>query len=396
MNPPKPLTVFFFPAWYPHRGDPMFGLFVKRHAEAVSSVARVGVVFAFGEVKSGPLFDLCHTEESGVSTLRIYYRKCRIPFLGTWVNAFLYLAAVFRGYRKLKIRLGTPDVNHIHVLTRAGVVPLWLKITHGTPFLITEHWSRYLPENRGDFSGFLRKWITRRVVGQASFVTPVSEKLAAAMRSHGLRNPRYELVNNVVDTERFIPGTHVHKECLRWVHVSCMDDRPKNLKGLLDGFARAHAADNRISLQLVGDGVDFNQIRHYAMEKDPHGKLFRFSGMLEGEALLSAFQHADAFVMFSRYENQPVVITEAFSCGLPVVATGVGAIPDMLSEGRGTTVPSEDVQALSDEVLLYAAGQVSFSREAIRQYAVDNFSYGAVAGRFRELYLATLQSAKTT
>ena len=396
MNQPKPLTVFFFPAWYPHRGDALFGLFVKRHAEAITSIAKVGVIFAFGERREGPLFELVHTQENGIETVRVYFRKSTMPFLGTAINAFRYLSASVLGYRTLMNILGRPHVNHVHVLTRAGIVPLWLKLTRGIPYLITEHWSRYLPENRGDFSGVFRRRLTKITVRHAWAVTAVSQKLAEAMRMHGLNNPRYLLVNNVADTDRFVLANSHQRDCLNWLHVSCFDDRPKNLKGLVDGFAMAHAADKRITLHLVGDGIDFHSVRGYAESKDPAGTCFRFSGALEGADLVRAFQDADAFVMFSRYENQPVVIIEAFSCGLPVVATSVGAIPDMLSEGRGTTVPSEDVQALSDAVLRYAGGHISFSREAIRHYAVENFSYGAVAARFRELYLAAVQKGKTS
>lgn len=372
----------------------MFGLFVKRHAEAVAVVARVGVVFARGEAGKVLLYETVHTRENGVETVSVYYRKSNLPLLAGFVNGFRYLCAVRQGYRKLKGISGKPDVNHVHILTRAGIFPLWLKFTSGIPFLITEHWSRYLPENKGDYSGAVRRWLTRVIVRNSSFVTPVSQKLADAMVTHGLDHPHYRLVNNVVDTDRFVPGEAAGKECVRWLHVSCFDDRPKNLRGLLDGFKSAHEADKRLTLNLVGDGVDFMAVKEYAHQIDPAGEIFRFSGLREGEELIKAFQQADAFVMFSRYENQPVVIIEAFACGLPVVATDVGAIPIMLAEGRGRTVPSEDVRALRDALLSYSQGEVSFSREEIRRYAVENFGTRAVAERFRELYLAALQQAK--
>ncbi len=394
MNSPKPLTVFFFPAWYPHRNDPMFGLFVKRHAEAVASLVRAGVVFAIGELRHGPTYDMNHICENGVETISVYYRKSQVPMLGSFLNGIRFLRAVWMGYLKLKSILGKPDVNHVHVLTRAGIVPLGLKVFSGIPYIITEHWSRYLPENKGNFKGVLRKWLTKIIVRHSSFITPVSQKLADAMMAHGIAHPQYRLVNNVVDTDRFLPGNSDEMQCVHWVHVSCFDDRPKNLKGLLDGFKLAHSTDKRLTLNLVGDGIDFEDIRNYGREIDPAGEIFRFSGLREGEELVKAFQQADAFVMFSRYENQPVVIIEAFACGLPVVATDVGAIPQMVAEGRGMAVKSEDVQALCDAILMYAQGTISFSREEIRRYALENFGNRAVADRFRELYLATIQQSK--
>lgn len=386
-------TIFFFPAWYPHRGDSMFGLFVKRHAEAVSRYCRVGVVFAIGESReNGDLFDVVELDENTVSTIRVYYKKSDLKGAATFVNGLRYLRAVMLGYAALVKKLGEPQVNHVHVLTRAGIFALYKNITTGTPYIITEHWSRYLPINKGAYVGFLRKQLTKWIVRNAAAVTPVSDKLAQAMKSYGLQNAKYVLVNNVVDVSRFI-YRHKSNDCFRWLHVSCFDDEPKNITGLLRGFAKAYEKDKRLSLTLVGEGIDFERINRFASELSLPNEALRFTGKLEGEALQQEFMAHDAFVLFSRYENQPVVIIEAFACGLPVLATRVGSIPQLLEQNRGVLVDSENEQQLEEALLDFAQGKLPFSREHIRQFAVNTFSMEAVGQSFNELYISALNKS---
>jgi glycosyltransferase involved in cell wall biosynthesis len=244
----KKLTVFFYPAWYPHRCDSMFGLFVKRHAQAVSQFAEVGVVFVIGGyIDSSKCYDLEFANEADVKTVRIYFKKSTRFGLSYFINGARYIKAVKKGYEFLKDRMGEPDVNHVHVLTRAGLYPLWKKITSGIPYIVTEHWSRYLPINKGAYSGMVRKFLTKKVVKCAFAVTPVSQRLAEAMQQYGLKNNRYTLINNVVDTDRFLPVPK-EQECKHWVHVSCFDEHPKNITGLLSGFAKAYHQDPLLAL----------------------------------------------------------------------------------------------------------------------------------------------------
>ena len=385
-------TIFFYPAWYPHRGDAMFGLFVKRHAEAVSAFVRTGVVFAVGETRPrGAVYDTVMSEEDGVHTVRVYFRKSGTKGFGTLLNGVRYLRAVAKGYRTLAGRLGRPDVNHVHVLTRAGLFPLYLRLFSGIPYLVTEHWSRYLPQNPGAYAGFLRKKLTEKIVRRAYAVLPVSPRLADAMKAHGLENDRYLIINNVVDTDAFVPEPH-GPACIRWIHVSCFDDGPKNITGLLDAFAEARLRQPALHLTLVGDGVDRGHCENHARARSLGADAVTFTGLLQGEALRDTLRGQDAFVLFSRYENQPVVIIEAFACGLPVVATAVGSIPEMLAGNRGITVASEDGPALTEALLSMGRGGFAFSREAIRAYAVENFSFTEVGKRLYALYLAAKEN----
>lgn len=388
----KKLTVFFYPAWYPHRYDPMFGLFVKRHAEAVSQFAEVCVIFVIGEYIEAPKrYDLEFANEAGVKTVRIYFKKSKRLGVSYFINGIRYLQAAKKGYDFLVTRMGEPNINHVHVLTRAGLFPLWKKITSGIPYLITEHWSRYLPINKGAYSGIIRKFLTEKIVERAFAVTPVSQRLAEAMQQHGLKNSYYRLINNVVDVDRFLP-VQKGQICARWVHVSCFDEHPKNITGLLSGFAKAHTQNPSLRLTLIGDGIDWKVSKTFAENLNLGNDAITFTGLLEGKDLSDELQRHDAFVMFSRFENQPVVIIEAFACGLPVVATDVGSIPEMLANHRGIVVQSENADALADAFIVMSEGKFEFSRTSIRQYAVENYSFSAVGKKINELYLAAIEN----
>ncbi|MBR5664017.1 MAG: glycosyltransferase, partial [Bacteroidales bacterium] len=274
---------------------------------------------------------------------------------------------------------------HVHILTRLGLVALRQKRLHGTPYIITEHWSRYLPGN--DFNGLLRKKLTKTVVRHASAVTTVTDILAKAMQSHGLRNENYSIVPNVVDINAFKPQPH-HNEVPKIIHVSCFENKSKNITGLIDALQILEERDIKFQFTFIGDGIDFAMIKDY-VKKLQHQENIRFTGILEGQDYVGELSSGDFLVLSSNYETQGVVLLEAFACGMPVVSTNVGGIPEIVNENNGILVPPHDPTKLADAMQTMLQTYQNYDANTLRDSVIKKFSNETVGKLLSSLYKTT-------
>jgi glycosyltransferase involved in cell wall biosynthesis len=372
--------ILFITRWYPDRSDPMLGLFVQRHAEAVQINHDVTVLYvtASGSCKGG--IEIEEKQHQGIKEIRVYFKKSQYAF----INAIRYCQSYYEGIRKT----GVPDLVHVNILTRAALPALWLKFTRGIPYLITEHWSRYLPVNlsKGSYRGLFRKIFTRLAVKNASHVTTVTENLASAMRNLGLEN-EYTVIPNVADIQLFYPERHTQSsDKKRLVHISCFDEPAKNIKGIIRVAADIARERNDFTLEIIGDGIDYNDVYSFAVSTGLEGTVIRFSGLLEGEKLARRLRQADALVMFSNYENLPCTIVESVCCGVPVISTDVGGIREHVNDRVGVLVESGNERQLKSAIVGILNDSTRFSPEEISNYGLENFSMMAVSHQFDLIY----------
>ncbi|MCX6234044.1 MAG: glycosyltransferase [Bacteroidetes bacterium] len=313
-----------------------------------------------------------------------------------FINTCRFIKANLIGYRHILKQRGKPDVIHVHVLTRLGIFALYLKICKSTPYIITEHWSRYLP-SVNTYKGCFRKLMTKIVVRYASAVTTPTVDLENAMLRYHLYNKNFRILPNVVDTDKFLPfkvnsGMQpgaLHKK--RMVHVSCFEDRSKNISGILNVLKRLSVLRDDWECYLVGEGID----REWMIKRSEDLGLtewVHFTGLLEGKDLVEAISTSDFMVLFSNYENLPVVINEAFACGVPVVATAVGGIPEVVNTTRGLLVRAGDEDDLLRKIEWMLVHHNEFDKEKIREYTVLNYGTKAVSKLLNELYDAAIYS----
>lgn len=378
--------IVFLARWYPHRYDPMFGLFVQRHAEAAALFNDITVVYCHAcerlhDYKTTRLqankFEIVRTNENNVDTIRVYYKKPE--------NKILSLIRFYRA-NMMALKIGRDkshpyDLIHVHILTRLGVIAWIQKILHKTPYIITEHWSRYLPGN--DFGGFLRKMFTKIVVRNAKTVTTVTENLAIAMRNHGLKNDKYVVLPNVVNLDMF----HINKKNTdatshipTIIHISCFEDKSKNISGLLESLKIIDDKGIDFQCKLIGEGMDLNLMKEKAKELQLINKV-SFTGLLQGQALADELLSGDFLVLSSNYENMPVVILEALASGLPVVSTNVGGIKEMIDDTKGILVEPRNKEALTEAMIKMIETHKNYDANYLRNSVIEKYGYESV-GRF--------------
>jgi len=399
-SPAQPLHVLNLARWYPNRTDSMPGLFVQRHVEAVARYAKVALVYAHGVEAnhSIPLYEIDYEENADVRTARVYYRlpRLHIPLISPVVGLWRFFRANMKGIKRVKQPGEEFDVVHVHVLTRLGILALVYKWLHGTPLVITEHWTRYL-DSRKEFKGFIRKYLTRLVVRKATVVTTVSKDLTRAMKNHRLQNPDYRVIHNVVDAAFFevMPQLFAKTEPRRkeFVHVSCFTDAHKNISGLLRVVKRLSENRDDFHFTLVGEGEDLEKMKAYADKLDIPKKVLVFTGLLEGKILAETMAKADALIIFSNYENMPVVINEIFVLGIPVFSTDVGGIAEMVNDTNGRLVPKGDETALLQLVADFLDNRFGFQKKQIREQARQRFSSEAVGKALAVIYENAVKKA---
>jgi len=99
---------------------------------------------------------------------------------------------------------------------------------------------------------------------------------------------------------------------------------------------------------------------------------------------------ASALVLFSRYENLPCVIIEALCCGLPVIATDVGGVKELINMKNGMLVQSDNEEELVGAMTRMIDGYNGFHREQISSNARQRFNYLTIGKQFHDLYQQVL------
>ncbi len=373
--------IVFLARWYPHRYDPMFGLFVQRHAEAAALFNDITVIYCHAcerqqdnktTRQQAKKFEIVRTNENNVDTIRVYYKKPK--------NKIQSLIRFYRA-NMMALKIGRDksrpyDLIHVHVLTRLGVIAWIQKLLHKTPYIITEHWSRYLPGN--DFSGFFRKLLTKVVVRNAKCVTAVTEYLANAMKKHGLKNDNFVILPNVINIDMFHISEKNNNPC-KIIHISCFEEKSKNISGLLESLRIVKDKDIDFRCVLIGDGIDFEMTKEKAQDLQLLDKV-TFTGVLEGDVLADELSSGDFFVLSSNYETMSIVVIEALASGLPVVSTDVAGVKGII-ENKGIIVQPRNSEALAEAIIKMIETHKNYDAVSLRNSVIEKYSYESV-GRF--------------
>lgn len=375
------MRVLYLSEWYPHRYDAMSGLFVRKHAEAAAGQgADICVLFLYKD-KRARVREIVEQTTNGVREVYVYYRRN-------------YLAALRAGWHYVRTHWGMPDLCQLNVITKNALLPLYLQHRYRIPYIIVEHWSGYLPQNGAYERG---SWLHRRLatltVHRAAALLPVSQVLEDNMRRLGLTHPRTLRVHNVVDDFFYDrPLSPRRDEHRRLLHVSCFDEQAKNICGILRAMKSLCAVRTDVTLVIVGAGVDYPRVRAYADTLHlPEGVLL-WKGELTPQQVAAEFDHADLFVLFSNYENAPVVISESLATGTPIVSSAVGGIAEMVDAQTGELVPARDEQALAAAIQKVLDNPDSYNRDTLRERG-RIYSRNEVGAMLMDLYRSCIRSS---
>lgn len=350
------MKVLFLSAWYPTERDAMAGLFVQKHAEAVT--------------------------EQGCDVRVLYSDK----------TGFGWAQDMCKKWRQLREEWGIPDIVQMNVLDKNGMIALWFKWRHKIPFIIVEHWSGYLLANFS-FRGGWHGWLMKKIAKHASCILPVSQMLEDAMKKCGIKNECWQQIHNVVDDFFYHPISPITISPkggkFRFLHVSCFDEKAKNIQGMLRAVRKVAKERQNFELILIGTGVDYQVDVDYARSLDfPEGTL-HFIGEQTPYEVAQWMQQSDCFLLFSRYENAPVVLSECLSVGLPVISSNAGGILEMIDHECGILVPAQDEQALAQAMVQMLENRNTYHTDIIRKEG-NKYSYQNVGQQLLDIYQRTI------
>lgn len=340
------MKVLFLTPWYPSEKDAMAGLFVQKHVEAVRA--------------------------QGVDV--------RVIDATTW-------SGIWRAWRALQREGWMPEVVQLNVIQKQGLLALYLKRRYHIPYVIIEHWTGYLPENMSVSPKGLHTEVMKLICKEAEVIMPVSEHLAKAMRTLGFKAKRWEKINNVVDDFFYNKPQTTKKTSTRktLLNITCFDEPHKNVKGLLR--AAKALSEKRLDWQLVlvGTGVDFDDVRAYAESLEFPDGLLVWAGELTPREVAIEFDKADIFVLTSRFENAPVVISESIVKGVPVISTNVGGISEMINKNSGILIKPENDEELIETLFSMLDHYQAYDSNTI-QLEGRQYSYEVVGKKLKKIY----------
>jgi glycosyltransferase involved in cell wall biosynthesis len=293
------------------------------------------------------------------------------------------------------LRRGPYDIAHLHCVSAASYllpavwmarVPKVLCTFHGLPGSSAPPFV----DTKRSIRGLAARFASRYV----DWTYACSAAVLNAHQNDGWRGSRSSVIHNGIDPVQFRPaadkaaaraavGIYSAGPVLGSVGSLCQE---KGHRYLIQAFARLRNCIPDACLLLVGSGPDAARLGSLACECGCADAIHFFG---ESAEIAQCLQAMDVFVLPSLAEGFGLALAEAMACGVPVVASAVGGVPELVTDGvSGLLVPPADPEALAGSIgriLDSPALARELSTRALQDIS-DNFSVGRMIRQVSELY----------
>jgi glycosyltransferase involved in cell wall biosynthesis len=231
------------------------------------------------------------------------------------------------------------------------------------------------------------------VIRRMDHVITASEAGRAAIREDfRVPDERITIVPNGLDTEWFRNPGHWPREPARLLFVGNSDDFKKGAEFLVAALA---LLPESVRLRIVDEPFPARARVFEAAERLGVGHRIDVTGRLDPERLREEYCRCTLLVQPSLYEGFGLPAAEALACGTPVVATAVGAVPEVVTPDTGLLVPPRDPRALAEaiEALLDDPARRARMGAAGRSRMERHFSWARCGERTAAVYAQVLREA---
>lgn len=295
-----------------------------------------------------------------------HFRYLMLPKIGLPIQGKSMAICTVQKIRRLILQKGPFDLIDAHFIYPDGFAAMQISRKFDIPLVVSARGSDINYYSRIDA---IRPKI-KAVLKYADAVIGVSKDLVEKMISLGAPENRCHHIPNGVDSHQFCPiGNKNEKKPLRNLLAVGNLVPEKGFDLLLKAMSLLKPAYPDIQLNIIGVGPDFSRLSSLC-EAFQIKENVRFPGQVDHREIYSWFQGAGVFCLSSLREGNPNVVLEALATGIPVAATPVGGVPELIHENINGVLSHD----FSPESLARAINSVlerSWSATEIRKTVLD-------------------------
>ncbi len=248
------------------------------------------------------------------------------------------------------------DLVHVHLGEDLAILPIALAaaLPRRLPVVLTIHCSlRHTLRVVDARTALLKRvggWIEKRGAPRADAIITITERLADLLVAGGIKRERVHVIPPGIDSSLFAqtfdwPFPQIPRPRIVFVGRLVAS---KGVQTLVQAAARLSAREAHVA--LVADGPERRSLQQRINELGLSGKV-HICGFVPHELVPTVLAHADVVVLPSVYEELGTVLLECFQLGVPVIASRVGGIPNVVAHGgNGLLVPPADPAALASAI----------------------------------------------
>lgn len=319
-----------------------------------------------------------------IDKVPVYYPRYILP-PGKWghsLSCFTMYCGIYKFIHSL-IKEFKPNILHAHTATADGYVGLILKRKYDLPLICSLRGSDI---NLYPYRDKLTMLLTKKVISEADQIVSVSHAIKTAAEVIAKPKRSIKVVYNGCDFKLFSYSEEkrtlirnklgISRNAKIIIFVGKIT-KNKGIFDLITAFKKLSSKYTRLHLIIVGYGPEYDALEKL-LSFNNFNKKVHLVGRQPQRIIHNYLSAADVFVLPSYDEGLPNALLEAMSCGLPVIATKVGGIPEAIEDRKsGILINSKDVESISKAIENILKDEESTKRMGIngKQIVEQKFSW---------------------
>lgn len=380
---------------YPEFEDDPHGIFVHRLMKEIHKQGYdVKVLAPYTGGKTDYILDGIHVKRFYYFYPKRFQRLCGRSGMidnvkeGILVKLQVLTFVFFNTVNSLK-NLHDVDLVHVQWPIPNGLGALFLKKIYGIPYINTIHGEEVYLSKRYHTLMFLKSIINNSVKS----LTNSSATLESCL-DVGFDGKKFDVIPFGVDTDFFKPlNVNKDKSTFQILAVGYLIER-KGFEYLIKAMKYVLERHENVKLKIVGSGPLEGKLKSFIKDFELERNIEILKNVSD-KGLLTLYNSSDIFVLPSVVDSQGnteglgVVLLEAMACGIPVIGSDIGGIPDIIQDRKtGLLVSEKDISGLSNAILALIENRDLRQNIAFNGYneVKEKFSWYGIAKKYTELY----------